>query len=103
MREVTNALELNPRVGAHVLEEGAIREPLEQKTQILKYLKSFESDAVGACVVYDSVKNEHTSITLEEFNDGEFYWNSSVVYYFENYDIQLEKAFIEKVLEITSV
>lgn len=68
------------------------------KEKVLAYLQSFEDDSVCAGKVYDMHKKEYTDITNVTYCDGEYYWDSTVIYYFEYYDLKLEDKFIEKVL-----
>ena len=72
------------------------------KDKILKYLKSFEPDCAASPKIYDYVKNEETKISLLGYNDGDFWWGSTDMYYFEHYDLRLRDEFINHVLSIST-
>lgn len=78
--------------------EDAKTEKCAAKEQILAYLQSFEDDSVCAGKVYDMFKKEYTDITNVTYCDGEYYWDSTIIYYFEYYDVALDAEFVKKVV-----
>lgn len=98
MREITEYMEFNGKIGALIMSSDAPKVKCKEKDRIVDYLKSFEPDAVSAGRVYDSISNEYTDITNVSFCDNEFYWDSAVIYNFEKYDMKLNDEFVEKVL-----
>ena len=43
-------------------------------------------------------RKEYTDITNVTYCDGEYYWDSTVIYYFEYYDVVLDGDFVKKVV-----
>lgn len=98
MKQITECIELNEKKHALCLATNAKKEIVANKSEIVNYLKSFNSDCVSAGRVFDSVIDEYTDITDEAFDDGEFCWSSTDIYYFDKYDIKLNSDFIKKVI-----
>lgn len=76
-----------------------INYPIESKSDILKFLKSFAPIAVMAHGTMDYVKNipdDTQSVTL--FNFDEWFWTNEMIYHFEKYDLKLDDEFIDYVL-----
>lgn len=99
MKEITKNIVFNEHVATLTMKSDAKIEKISEKERVLEYLKAFDMDAVCAGKVYDMVKKEYTDITIVTYSDGEYYWDSSVIYYFENYDIELETEFVCKVMK----
>ena len=68
----------------------------ENKEQILKHLKSFKVHAVAPGIMRDCITKERIPGALCSYNDGEFYWRSDMIYYFERYNIKLCDEFLER-------
>ena len=99
MKEITKNMVFNEHVGTLTMKKDAKIERHPEKELILEYLKSFDMDAVCAGKVYDMIKKEYTDVTIVTYSDGEYYWDSADVYYFENYDIELEPEFVCKAMK----
>lgn len=97
MREITNYIVFNERVGALTMAEDAKIEKCANKEKVLAYLKAFDADAVCAGKVYDVFEKKYTEITNVTYCDGEYYWDSTVIYYFEHYDVALDFEFVKRV------
>lgn len=42
-------------------------------------------------ITYDDyIGKEFTDITIEGYEDGEYYWETTQIYYFDKYDIKLD-------------
>ncbi len=72
--------------------------PNEDKHLILKYLKEHKTVAVKCCLIHDYVQDIITTLGTEIHSDGEYNWGDDEIYHFENYDIELNEDFVEKVL-----
>lgn len=71
---------------------------IDEKQIILDYLNSFEAEAVQTRAMTDYFTNISLPDSVECFTDGEYIWTSEDVYHFEKYDIELNRDFIEYVL-----
>lgn len=100
MKEITNNIVFDEKKCAHVMKDGAQIQKCSEKDKVLKYLRSFDVDSVSSGYVYDSVKKQYTDMKIEGYSDGEYAWESSQIYYFENYDIKLSDAFIKKAIGV---
>lgn len=71
----------------------------EFKEKILEYFKKYSADAVTLtrCAIdYVAGKNLLNSVLC--YTDGTYIWTNEEVYHFKKYDIELNKDFIEYVL-----
>ena len=74
--------------------------PIENKSVILRFLKSFEPVAIMAHGVMDYVKNTpNNSESMVLFNSDEWFWTNEMIYHFDKYDLKLNNDFIEYVLK----
>lgn len=81
------------------LDNNFLSEPINQKSQILKYLKSFsEPYAFTSQPVIDVFTNEEFEYVDNGFSDGVYVWYKSQIYHFEKYNLKLNDDFIEYVL-----
>ena len=71
---------------------------ISEKHIILDYLNSFEAEAVQTRSITDYFMNKSLSDSVECYTDGKYIWTSEDVYLFEKYDIELNRDFIEYVL-----
>lgn len=98
MKSVVNYKEFNDKENAPSILEDITEKEIPGKSQILRYMKSFEEDVVCPARVYDEVSQKYTLLTLVYYTDGEFVWDESVIYHFEKYNIVLDTEFIKKAL-----
>lgn len=77
---------------------GAAAHP--QKEALLQYMKNGYVSMVTASRVVDAVTGERVNIELVFMNDGDYSWNSSVIYHFEKYNLSLPAHLIEHVLSV---
>lgn len=68
------------------------------KEKILSYLKSFPVDGVRCSTLYDFVEDVLYTPTVFFHTDGEYSWDDEETYHFEKYNMELDKAFINKIL-----
>lgn len=71
--------------------------PLENKKEILNYLKSAKVISAAPGKIIDIIKNETINIQLLMYSDGEFAWRSDTIYYFENYNLDLGNEFVNHI------
>ncbi len=68
------------------------------KDAILEYLNGGEDAGVRCSSIFDHVQKISTGETICVFTDGEYKWDSEEIYHFEKYNMELDAAFVEKVL-----
>ena len=68
------------------------------KSKILEYLNGFDPVAVRCSHIYDHVADQRTNLSTFIYSDDVYKWNSSEIYHFEKYDMELDKDFIEYVM-----
>ena len=72
-------------------------EKISNKKEVLSYLKSFEPVARSSPYVSDPIAK--STIKLQEmgaFTDGEWCWDSAIVYFFNNYNAKLNADFLRR-------
>lgn len=75
------------------------REIYQEKSKLLKYLKSGKILGKGVSEVYDCVMHETIGQTMCYYTDGEYEWDNAIIYHFEKYDSKLENHFVRKILK----
>ena len=75
-----------------------INKPNKDKKIILEYLKKGTVTSVSPSILIDVIDNKTKINNLCMMNDGKYAWRSDLIYYFEKYDLELQKDFIEYVL-----
>ncbi|MDD3222511.1 MAG: hypothetical protein EOM34_09120 [Clostridia bacterium] len=73
-------------------------EAYDGKEKIVSYLKNGIEDCVAPGRALDCFNGEVIENKLCGMNDGEFCWQSDLLYYVEKYNLRLEKEFEKKVL-----
>ncbi len=73
--------------------------PIPQKAKVLEYLKSGRDAGVRCSSVFDYIKNKVIPQTIHLYTDGEYGWDDEEIYHFETYNLELEKNFINRVLQ----
>lgn len=97
LKAITNEIEFSKLIGTFALKKDYKIEKINNKCWILEYLSSFEEDAVAAGLVFDSIKGIWTDTTIVTYSDGEFFWDTTDMYYFEKYDIKLSVDFLKMI------
>lgn len=100
LKEITDNIIFDEKKCAQVMRDDAQIQKISDKQKVLNYLSSFKPDCVAAGKVYDCVKGEFTDITIEGYEDGEYYWETTQIYYFDKYDIKLDDDFVRKVIAL---
>lgn len=78
----------------------AIREKApDDKRKILAYLKNGKEIARAPGYLHDRINGESRLPNPACFTDGTYSWRSDLIYYYEKYNIELPKDFIEHVLK----
>ena len=83
---------------SEALKASALPNAIEQKELVLRYLKNGKVVATAAGRAYDFLTGEEILGEYLLYSDGVFEWSSSLIYYFEKYNIKLEGDFISHVL-----
>jgi hypothetical protein len=74
-------------------------EPIPAKDKVLTYFKSFTHPiAVAGMALYDPMTRKYLEDSVEAYEHDGFYWTNQDVLLFEKYDLQLDPAFINFVL-----
>ena len=73
--------------------------PIKGKEKVLKYLKNGKKGAIAVGKAIDVITNKPIPGEFCCYTDGTFGWRSDTIYYFENYNLRLEKNFISSVLK----
>lgn len=99
MKFITHYAEYDSEEEAKLLDNISEHE-IESKEIVLQYLKGGTDAGVRCSAVYDFVENASTGKTIHCYTDGEFEWDDSEIYHFENYNLKLDNEFIEKILRL---
>lgn len=70
-----------------------------EKNKIVDYLKKFKASLFTSDPVVDIFTGAVVADADNGYTDGRYTWFKSEVYYFEKYNLKLNKDFIEYVLE----
>lgn len=74
-------------------------EPIPRKAEILTFFKSFTHPiAVAGMALYDPITHKYLEDSVEAYEHEGFYWTNEDVLLFDRYDLKLEQAFIDYVL-----
>ena len=71
----------------------------ENKDEILDYLKRGSVIAVAAGRATDFISGETIDGDFFCYSDGKYIWRSDTIYFFERYNIELPKDFVEHALK----
>lgn len=72
--------------------------PIDGKAKVLRYMKAAKVIAVAGGSAKDFLTGEIIRQPLTCQSDGLYTWRSDIVYFFEKYNMELPKAFIQKAL-----
>lgn len=77
----------------------AIREGTpEAKEKIILYMKNATVSAFAPGFVYDVIDGKHRIGNLKCYTDGKYLWRSDIIYYFDKYNLELPKEFVDHIL-----
>lgn len=75
-----------------------INKPIKEKNKVVEYIKKSEVIAVAPAIVRDVLNPEIRLPELFLMSDGKYKWRSDIIYYIENYDMELPEEFVQHVL-----
>jgi hypothetical protein len=85
-------------LSAEALKKQFMDNPISNKVEILKYMKSLSPSIFTSAPVIDVFTDEEVKSADNGYTDGEYTWYESEIYYFEKYNLKLNDDFIEYVL-----
>ena len=86
-------------MSAEELKKQFMDNPISNKNEILKYMKSLSPSIFTSAPVIDIFTDKEVKSADNGYSDGEYSWRESEIYYFEKYNLKLNNDFIEYVLE----
>lgn len=98
MKEISNVKEFSGEEKFKSVKNMISENEAAGKKEILQYLKSFEPDCSAGMILVDELTGKEVGSEVNGYEDGQFYWDSRHIYHFEKYNLELNKEFIEKVL-----
>ena len=72
--------------------------PPPYKAEILKYLQDWRTGTVAPKKIMDVVDGKTSIGPVAEHTDGEYIWTSTLIYYFDKYNVPLRDDFVAHVL-----
>ena len=85
-----------------LLSELSKNKPLQNKSQILNYLRQGKITAAAPGVPVDIVLQERIKGYKTILSDGTYEWQSELIHYIDKYNMKLPDEFIEHVLKQTA-
>ncbi len=85
-------------MSAGALKKQFMDNPVSNKNEILKYMKSLSPSIFTSAPVIDIFTDKEVKSADNGYTDGEYRWHESEIYYFEKYNLKLNDDFIEYVL-----
>ena len=76
-------------------------EPIEHKSEIVEYLKNGKVEAAVVAKARDVLTGKHIPMEWLSMTDGEYAWETNLIYYVEKYNLLLPDEFVKHVLERT--
>lgn len=95
MTKINRISEFSNHMSAEELKKYFSIQPIEEKEQILKYLKSVPWAAFTSQPVIDKITGEQIIDADNARSDGVWHWYESEIHYFEKYNLRLKPEFIE--------
>ena len=74
-----------------------IGKPNKKKAEILSYLRNAEIIAAAPGIMKDVLTGKSTGREMLLYSDGNFVWRSEVIYYVEEYDMELPTEFVKHI------
>lgn len=76
-------------------------QPIQNKDNILAYLKKFPYSAFTSQPVFDKFSGEEVFSANNAHTDGAYTWYETEIYHFDKYNLKINDDFIEHVLNQT--
>ncbi|MBR1527705.1 MAG: hypothetical protein IJ642_00210 [Oscillospiraceae bacterium] len=86
---------MNHQMSAEELKKYFDIQPIENKEQILCYLKSVPWVAFTSQPAIDKITGDQILDANNARSDGVWHWYEDEIYYFEKYNLRLKSEFIE--------
>jgi len=74
-------------------------EPLPDKDRLLAYMSSREPTAVAPGLCFDHLNGKTSIGAMTVYADDAFFWDNAIIFYFDKYNLELDPAFVDHVLE----
>ena len=71
---------------------------IPNKEQILRYMKSGRVIAAAPGRLKDVFTNQPIEGQMLAYSDGDYYWGTETIYYFEKYNLKLPDEFVQRAL-----
>lgn len=98
MKKINNYAEFRHNDGESVRDHIS-SEPIENKENILKYLKSWPNEGIRCATLCDYITDEILKPSVWTHTDGTYRWSDEETYHFEKYNMELNEDFVKWVLE----
>lgn len=85
-------------MSAEALKKQFMDNPISDKNEILKYMKSLSPSIFTSAPVIDIFTDKEIKSADNGYSDSEYIWRESEIYYFEKYNLKLNDDFIKYVL-----
>ena len=85
---------------ARVLAGYVQKKPNPHQSRILHYMKNSLVFAANAEYLHDAFTGESIDAENVLMTDGEYRWDSGLIYYIEKYNFKIPKEFIDRVMEV---
>ena len=72
--------------------------PSPYKDKIIQYLRHGKVELVSAGFTFDYFTGERLDDKDEIMTDGEYVWNTALIYYVDRYNAQLPEEFVNKII-----
>ena len=99
MKEISKVKEFSGDNTHRTIKE-LVGKEVTEKEKILRYLKSFDPDCAAGMVLVDEITREEVGNGVEGYDDGVYYWDTREIYHFEKYNMELQKDFIDYVMNM---
>lgn len=77
--------------------------PIPEKNLIMKWFSYGSWTAIRCMTLYDYIKDQLLSPSVNFFTDGEYEWSTEESYHFEKYNMVLNQHFIDKVVRAATM
>lgn len=68
------------------------------KEKVLRHLRNSKVIAAAPGIMKDVFTKQTINGEMLAYSDGEYYWGSEAIYYFEKYNLKLPDTFIDKII-----
>ena len=70
---------------------------IENKAKVLQYMRSCKVIAAAPGRMIDAFSHATIPGEMLAYSDGEYYWGSEAIYYFEKYNLKLPDDFVNRI------